>query len=633
MKNKKLLLFVFLDLISISISYYLALLLRFEIGFSNTYLNFYVDNVVPVTIIKLIIFYFFNLYKSLWEYASIDELLEVLFAVTMANIAMVGFFAVTNQTLPRSLFLLIGIMEVTTIGGYRFLYRIITRYARRLKIRNKSVRTLIIGAGLSGVMILKELRNHQALDAKPIAFIDDDIKKRGSYINGVPVVGNTQDIDWAVNKYDIDEIIIAIPSASTIQKKAILNICKNTKAKTRILPGMYELIGGKVSVSQIRDVQIEDLLGRDEVKLDIDGLSNFIESKVIMVTGGGGSIGSELCRQIAEYNPKELIIIDIYENNLYDIQLELLHNYKDLNLNAIIASVRDKNRIDEIIGKTKPSVIFHAAAHKHVPLMENNPKAAIKNNVLGTLNIVQAADKHNVDKFVLISTDKAVNPTNVMGATKRFAEIIIQTYNSVSKTDYVAVRFGNVLGSNGSVIPLFKKQIAEGGPVTVTDERIIRFFMTIPEACNLVLEAGSMATGGEIFVLDMGEPVKILDLARDLIRLSGFEPYVDIPIEITGLRPGEKLYEEILIDKDAMLKTKNNKIFIEKSKEFNYDVLMMNIGRIIKSIENDDLMDIKYSLARIIPSYTPYEGHRAQDVEVKDHILENAEDALSLQGI
>ncbi len=623
MKNKKLFLFLFLDIISISLSYYLALLLRFEIGFTNLYLQFYFDNVIPVTLIKLGIFYFFNLYKSLWEYASIDELLEVLVGVTMANIAMVGYFFITKQTLSRSLFLIIDIMELITIGGTRFLYRIIRRYSRRLKSRDTSTRTMIIGAGSAGVMILKELRNHDALNAIPIAFIDDDFKKHGSYINGVPVVGGRNYIDWAVNKYDIDEIIIALPSASTAHKKEILNICKDTRAKTRILPGMYELIGGEVSISQIRDVQIEDLLGRDEVKLDIEGLSDFIESKVIMVTGGGGSIGSELCRQIARFKPKELVIIDIYENNLYDIQLELLHTHKDLNLNPIIASVRDKSRIDEIVKNTKPHIIFHAAAHKHVPLMENNPKAAIKNNVLGTLNVVQAADKHNVEKFVLISTDKAVNPTNVMGATKRFAEIIIQTYNSISKTDYVAVRFGNVLGSNGSVIPLFKKQIAEGGPVTVTDERIIRFFMTIPEACNLVLEAGAMARGGEIFVLDMGEPVRIMDLARDLIRLSGFEPDVDIPIEITGLRPGEKLYEEILIDKDNMLKTKNNKIYIEKSKEFHHDILMMNIDRIIKSIENDSIMDIKHNLARIIPSYTPYEVNKEYSSEILDKKLVN----------
>ncbi len=619
MKNKKVILFLFLDLISISLSYYLALLLRFDLGVASNYFQFYYDNVVTVTIMKLGVFYFFNLYKSLWEYASIDELLEVVFGVIAANTTMLGFFLVTNQFLPRSLYLLIGIMEVITVGGTRFLYRIIRRYSKMTKVRNKQVRTLIIGAGSSGVMILKELRNHDALNAKPVAFIDDDPKKLGSYINGIPVVGNRQDIIWAVDKFNVDEIIIAMPSASTNAKNDILNICKNTKVKTRILPGMYELIGGKVSINQIRDVQIEDLLGREEIKLDLDELSKFIEKKVIMITGGGGSIGSELCRQIARYNTKQLIIVDIYENNLYDIQLELLHKYKNLNLNAIIASVRDKERIDEIVGTHKPNIIFHAAAHKHVPLMENNPKAAIKNNVLGTLNVVQAANKHQVEKFVLISTDKAVNPTNVMGATKRFAEMIIQTYNSVSKTDYVAVRFGNVLGSNGSVIPLFKKQIAEGGPVTVTDERIIRFFMTIPEACNLVLEAGAMATGGEIFVLDMGEPVRIIDLARDLIRLSGFEPDIDIPIEITGLRPGEKLYEEILIDKDKMVKTKNNKIYIEEPMEFNYDILMMNVGRIAKSIENDDIMNIKYNLAKIIPSYVPY-----NDLELNCCIVKNS---------
>ncbi|TJX12823.1 polysaccharide biosynthesis protein [Tissierella creatinini] len=606
MNKKKLVFFVLLDIISISLSYYFALLLRFEGKPPNIYLQFYYDNIIPITLIKLTIFYFFNLHKSLWKYASIDELLQVLVAVIMANMAMWGYFIITSQTFSRSLSLLIGIMELSIVGGIRFLYRMLRLYIKRFGNKKKSVRTLIVGAGSAGVMILKELRDHESLNAAPVAFIDDDPKKQGTYINGVRVVGKRNDIVWAVNKYDVDEIIIAIPSASTSQQKDILNICKNTKVKTKTLPGIYEIIDGNVNVNYIRDVQIEDLLGREEVKLDIDEVSDFIESKVIMVTGGGGSIGSELCRQIAGYKPKELVIVDIYENNLYDIQMELLRTHKDLNLNAIIASVRDGDRIDEIIKATKPNIIFHAAAHKHVPLMENNPKDAIKNNVLGTLNVVKAADKYKVDKFVFISTDKAVNPTNVMGATKRFAEMIIQSYDSISDTDFVAVRFGNVLGSNGSVIPLFKKQIAEGGPVTVTDERIIRFFMTIPEACNLVLEAGAMATGGEIFVLDMGEPVKIIDLARDLIRLSGFEPDVDIPIEITGLRPGEKLYEEILIDKNTMLKTKNNKIFVEKPMEFKYDTLIMNIERITQSIEKDSIMDIKYNLARIIPSYTPY---------------------------
>lgn len=572
----------------------------------SSYVTFYRSNVLVVTLIKLVVFYFFNLYRSLWEYASIDELLEVLFGTIIGNIAIAVYFVLTDQMLPRSIFFIIAILELFLIGGTRFLYRIGRRYHKKISFKSSGKRILIVGAGSSGVMILKELRNHDDLKSRPVAFIDDDKKKKGSIINGIKVVGDRDDIEWAVNKYKIDEIIIAVPSAKAQDKKSILNKCKNTNAKIKTLPGMYELIGEHISVNQIRDVQIEDLLGREEIKLNLTELSNFIKNKVVLVTGGGGSIGSELCRQIAKFKPKELVVIDIYENNLYDIQNELLHNFKELNLNAIIVSVRDKNRIDEVIGSTKPNIIFHAAAHKHVPLMENNPKAAIKNNVLGTLNVVQAANKYGVDKFVLISTDKAVNPTNVMGATKRFAEMIIQTYNTISKTDYVAVRFGNVLGSNGSVIPLFKKQIAEGGPVTVTDERIIRFFMTIPEACNLVLEAGSMAEGGEIFVLDMGEPVKIIDLARDLIKLSGYEPDVDILIEICGLRPGEKLYEELLINSIDLVKTKNDKIYIEEPMVFNYDILMLNINRLKKSVETDSIMDIKYTLAKIVPSYKPY---------------------------
>ena len=607
MKTKKVLLFILFDIISISLSFVIALNLSYHGNEASNYIQFYFTNVTAVTLIRLFIFYIFNLYKTLWEYASIDELVEVFFGTIVGSICVWTYLTLINQALPIRMFLIISIVELGLVGGSRLIYRVMRRYHKKLRLESVGKRVLIVGAGSSGVMILKELRNHDALNLKPVAFIDDDKKKQGSVINGITVVGGRDDIDWAVNKLKIDEIIIAIPSAKPKDKKSILNKCTDTKVKTKILPGMFELIHGNVSVNQIRDVQIEDLLGREEVKLNIDELSNFILDKVIMVTGGGGSIGSELCRQIAKFKPSKLVIIDIYENNIYDIQQELLRKYKYLNLCAIIASVRDKNRIDEIVEEFRPNIIFHAAAHKHVPLMENNPKAAIKNNVIGTLNVVQAANKFNVEKFVLISTDKAVNPTNVMGATKRLAEMIIQTYNSISKTDYVAVRFGNVLGSNGSVIPLFKKQIAEGGPVTITDERIIRFFMTIPEACSLVLEAGTMATGGEIFVLDMGEPVRIIDLAIDLIRLSGFEPYIDIPIEIVGLRPGEKLYEEILINSSKMAKTKNDKIYIEEPMEFNYDILMLNINRLKKSIENDSVMDIKYSLASIIPRYNPYQ--------------------------
>lgn len=398
---------------------------------------------------------------------------------------------------------------------------------------------MIIGAGDAAALVIREFRNHVQLRSEPVAIIDDNKNKHGKIINGVKVVGGREDILEAAEKYNVDEIVIAIPSASRKDISDIIEICKQTRCKLKILPGYYELIDGKVSIKKIRDVDISDVLGREEIKTDLGQISSYIANKSVMVTGGGGSIGSELCRQIAAYGPKELIIFDIYENSAYDIQNELKRTYSNLNLKVLIGSIRDKDRLEEILKEEKPDVIFHAAAHKHVPLMEDSPKEAIKNNIFGTLNLAQLSDKYGVEKFVMISTDKAVNPTNIMGATKRVCEMIIQSLNANSSTEYVAVRFGNVLGSNGSVIPLFKKQIEEGGPVTVTHEDIIRYFMTIPEAVQLVIQAGAMANGGEIFILDMGEPVKIMDLAKDLIRLSGFEPDVDIPIKVTGLRPGK----------------------------------------------------------------------------------------------
>lgn len=604
MRSKQSLIYVVLDILCIFVAFYLAQFLRFD-SITTGYLSFFTFNIFMVLTIKIIILALFHMYNIVWKYASIEELVRIFAGTLVANIAAGAFLFILNDPLPLGMLLSIFLIETLLIGGMRFTSRILHVYSLNSK-DSKNKRVLIIGAGSAGVMIVRELRNHKNLNSTPVAFIDDDPAKQGNTVNGVPVVGNRKYIEAAVEKYNIDEIIIAIPSASPHNRKEIANYCKRTRAKSRTLPGMYEIIDGKVNFTKIRDVQIEDLLGRDEVKLDIEGLSTLIESRVVMVTGGGGSIGSELCRQIARFNPSELVVIDIYENNLYDLEQEIKWNNKDLNFTPIITSVRDQNRIDEIVKEKKPCVIFHAAAHKHVPLMENNPKDAIKNNVLGTLNVVQAAHKFKVDKFVLISTDKAVNPTNVMGATKRVAEMIIQTYNSISKTDYVAVRFGNVLGSNGSVIPLFKRQIEEGGPVTITDERIIRYFMTIPEACNLVLEAAAMAKGGEIFVLDMGEPVRIIDLARDLIHLSGFEPDLEIPIEVIGLRPGEKLYEELLVDSENMKKTKNEKIFIEEPDVFDYDYLQIQLNALSKNLNSSDIMDIKYKLHDLVPSYKPY---------------------------
>ena len=608
MKLRRISILIAADTIIISLSFFIALLLRFESIYFGNYIDFYLDTVIPVTLLKLAIFYFFNFYKSLWEYASIDELFEIIFGSMAANFATYLLLLMTSNPLPLSMYVLITLMDILLIGSVRFVYRIIRRLKGGFFNRQIRKRVLIVGAGAAGVLILNELRNHDNLKANPVVFIDDNPDKKGTYINGVPVVGNRSKIRESVDKYRIDEIIIALPSADARDRKNILNICKETNAKTRILPGMYELIGGQVNVNSIRDVQIEDLLGREEIKLDTSSLDSFISDKVVLITGGGGSIGSELGRQIIKYNPKKLILIDIYENTLYDFQNELLRKHPDLDVEALIISVRDFEAINRIIGKYKPNIVFHAAAHKHVPLMEENPNAAVKNNVFGTLNVVRSADINKVEKFVLISTDKAVNPTNVMGATKRIAEKIIQTYNGISDTDYVAVRFGNVLGSNGSVIPLFKKQIYEGGPITVTDERVIRFFMTIQEACQLVLQAGAMANGGEIFVLDMGEPVKIIDLARDLIKLSGFEPDVDIKIEIVGLRPGEKLYEELLINSPNIEKTKHNKIFIEECMDLDYQQTIPPIEKLREFLDSDNPQIIKKELSKLVEGYIPYKG-------------------------
>ena len=467
-------------------------------------------------------------------------------------------------------------------------------------------RCMVIGAGSAGNEIIKEITTTQYLTMKVCCIIDDGKGCWGKKLRGVPILGGRDLIVQAAAEYNIAEIIIAIPSAKPSEIKEIVNICKETGCKMRILPGMYQLINGEVDVdvSKLRDVQIEDLLGREPITTNLDEVMGYVSGRVIMVTGGGGSIGSELCRQIAGHNPKQLVIVDIYENNAYDIQQELSRKFPDLDLVVLIASVRNTLRMDKIFEEYRPEIVYHAAAHKHVPLMEDSPNEAIKNNVLGTLKVVQAADKWKVKKFVLISTDKAVNPTNVMGASKRICEMIVQTYNNRSETEFVAVRFGNVLGSNGSVIPLFKKQIEEGGPVTVTHPDIIRYFMTIPEAVALVLQAGAYAKGGEIFVLDMGEPVKILDLAENLIKLSGLRVGDDIEIVFTGLRPGEKLYEEMLMNEEELKQTDNKRIHIGKPINFDENEFMEQLGELKKFVEGEpDSVQVRSKIAEIVPTY------------------------------
>ena len=467
MKRKRVFLLILLDTVGISLSYILALYIRFDGQMDIVYIHRLMDHIAIIIIIKLLVFYLFKLYKSLWQYASIDELMEVVVASLVANLLIPIYMYLVGAGLPRSIYFMVPVIDMALMGGSRFFYRILRR-ARYgiLNVDKNHKKVLVVGAGAAGAMVIKELRSHDTLNSRPVAIIDDDPQKRGQSINGIHILGNRRDIEKICKEQDIDEIIIAIPSARSKDIKDIVGECKKAKCKTKILPGVYELIDGKVSVSKIRNIEIEDLLGREEVKLNMEEICQYIGNKKVLITGGGGSIGSELCRQIARFKPKELIILDIYENNAYDIQNELLSKHKDLRLKVIIASIRDRQRIEEVFEMEDIDVVFHAAAHKHVPLMEGNPKEAIKNNVFGTLNVVEGAAKHGVGKFVLISTDKAVNPTNVMGATKRIAEMLIQIANRVSNTEYVAVRFGNVLGSNGSVIPLFKKQIEDGGPVT-----------------------------------------------------------------------------------------------------------------------------------------------------------------------
>ena len=600
--NKKILLLI-ADTVLINLSVYIALIFRFEGLIPDQYVQIYIDTFVYITVIEALVYYFFGLYKNLWTYASIDELVQVFFATAVGAVGIFAYGTAIGARLPRTVYAMSWILTFLFAGGIRISGRLVRRIQGLNKIDGAAVRkVMIVGAGQAGSMVIKELKDHQDLNMIPTVVVDDDTKKHNSYIHGVPVKGGRDKLIQLSKEYGIDEIIIAVPSAQKSEISDILRICKETKCKLKKLPGVYEIINEDVSIKSIRDVNIEDLLGRDEVNLNIKEISSYIMNEVVLVTGGGGSIGSELCRQIARFHPRKLIILDIYENNAYDLQQELRHFFKNkLNMEVIIASIRDKKRLEQVFDNYRPGVVFHAAAHKHVPLMESNPAEAVKNNVFGTLNMVECADKYKVRKFVMISTDKAVNPTNVMGATKRVAEMIVQSMNKQSKTEFVAVRFGNVLGSNGSVIPLFKRQIEAGGPVTVTHPEITRYFMTIPEAVRLVIQAGAMAKGGEIFILDMGQSVKILDLARDLIRLSGFEPDADIKIEFTGLRPGEKLYEELLLSEEGIEGTRHKSIFVGKPLEIDYDELMDKIKELEGSLEN--IHKIKKSLGNIVSNY------------------------------
>ena len=604
----RILILLILDIMAILVASFMSIFLRFEFKFGDIpryFLDRYV-NVLPFTIVvTLILFWAWKLYKSVWRYASATEMINIAMATTCAAVAQTVFCYATNNQMPRSYYVLFWFFLFMLTCGIRFSYRILRIFnLKRSNIISNIPKTnvMVIGAGAAGNAILKEIENSQFIHQKVKCIIDDGPGCHGKIMRGVPIVGGRDKIVEAVRTYGIDEIIFAIPSASTKERKEILEICKETGCKLRALPGIYQLINGEVSVAKLKDVEIEDLLGREPIKINIDNIIGYVSGKVVMVTGGGGSIGSELCRQIAAHNPKQLIIVDIYENNAYDIQQELKNKFPKLDLVVLVASVRNTNRMQTIFETYRPDIVYHAAAHKHVPLMEDSPNEAVKNNVFGTYKTAQAAAKYGVEKFVLISTDKAVNPTNVMGATKRICEMVVQMMNGISNTNFVAVRFGNVLGSNGSVIPLFKKQIAEGGPVTVTHPDIIRYFMTIPEAVSLVLQAGAYAKGGEIFVLDMGEPVKIVDLAQNLIKLSGYKVGEDIEIKFTGLRPGEKMYEELLMNEEGLTKTANEMIFIGKPIEFDAEEFKEQLEKLDKlAVSESD--DIRAMIKEIVPTY------------------------------
>ena len=599
---------VLMDIMAIMISSFSSLYIRYEFSFSairdDFMLNF--ERLLPINVVVgLLMFVVFKLYRSVWRYASATELINIVFATTGSAVVQVIVCMVTGFTMPRSYYFIYWLLLFGLVTCIRFSYRIIRMFRSKYREKvhgPKTVSVMLIGAGAAANAILKENEVSQYLNMQIKCIIDDQPGCHGKIMRGVPIVGGRDKIVEAAEQYGIDEIMFAIPSANTKTRKEILDICKETGCKLLALPGVYQLINGDVSVSELKEVEIEDLLGREPIQINNAEVLDYVQGKTVLVTGGGGSIGSELCRQIAAHSPKQLVIVDIYENNAYEIQQELLQKYPELNLEVLIASVRNTKRINHIFETYRPNIVYHAAAHKHVPLMETSPNEAVKNNVFGTYKTAQAADRYGVEKFVLISTDKAVNPTNVMGASKRICEMVIQMMNQKSKTNFVAVRFGNVLGSNGSVIPLFKKQIAAGGPVTVTHPDIIRYFMTIPEAVSLVLQAGVYAKGGEIFVLDMGEPMKIVDLARNLIKLSGYRVDEDIEIVFTGLRPGEKMYEELLMDEEGLRQTANKRIFIGRQIEFDVEAFEKQLEQLGEEAKQE-AADIRPLIKEIVSTY------------------------------
>jgi FlaA1/EpsC-like NDP-sugar epimerase len=609
--NYKTLVFFVVDAMLISLSFLVAFFISNHFSFELDEMKEVFRHIPFAILIYWLTFQFFRMYSSLWRFASVEEVSRAIVASVIATIIIYGINLLLFQGSYFIMYLLSFFFITSSTVGLRMSYRVYRSYSKYAKRENKDKRAIIIGAGDAGHLVLDELLHNSELEGSVFGFLDDNPAKIGKTIHGIPILQTTNNIESFICEYNINIVYIAIPQASQERIKELLNEISKTKALIKIFPPFYEVLEeGIESSMRLRDVEIEDLLGRDVVKLEEDGIKEYIEGKTIVVTGGGGSIGSELARQLKRFNPNRIIIIDVYENNAYELQMEFERRYRLKEVTympeiiVLIASVRDYERMDQIFEKYKPDVVFHAAAHKHVPLMEVSPLEAIKNNTVGTYNVATLSDKHCIDKFVLISTDKAVNATNIMGASKRAAEKIIMTINKTSSTDFAAVRFGNVLGSNGSVIPLFKSQIQTGGPLTVTHPKIIRYFMTISEACQLVIQAGAYAEGGELFILDMGEPVKILDLAVKLIRLSGLEPYKDIGIVFTGLRPGEKMYEELLLDVQRSEKTPNDKIYIEKTSEIQQDS-ELPILDLVKAIQENKIeeSEIRNIMKEYITSY------------------------------
>jgi FlaA1/EpsC-like NDP-sugar epimerase len=605
MRNWRIPLLILIDTALVNLSYLLSFYYRYSFDIPKEYLDNYIRNEGIMFLIYAVVFTLFRLYKSLWQHAGTDEFLLAIAGIMIASSLNSAVSTTMGRGLPLSVHIMAAFHSIVFVCGFRIAFRIYRRITIILdKPKAKQItRVMVIGAGSASAHILREMKRHKEIGYIPVAVIDDDPSKHGTFISGIEVCGDRHKIQQVTKEKRVETIIIAITTLNEEEKREVIEICRSTGCKLKIVPGTYEIIDDRYLLSKFRDIDVEDLLGREPVRLEIEGISKYVENKIVLVTGGGGSIGSELCRQIVRFNPKQLIIIDAYENNAYDIQRELSYSYPGINLKVLIATIRDKNRFDKIFRTYKPQLVFHAAAHKHVPLMEDSPCEAVKNNVFGTLNLSECADKYDVERFIMISTDKAVNPTNIMGATKRICEMIIQGMDKASKTEFVAVRFGNVLGSNGSVIPLFKKQIARGGPITLTHKDITRFFMTIPEAAQLVMQAGAFAKGGEIFVLDMGKPVRIYDLACEMIKLSGLKPEKDIEIKITGLRAGEKLYEELLMNSEGLATTKHEKIFIEEPMSWSMEELRAKLKDLRKIVELENEEELFKKMAEIVPTY------------------------------